>query len=62
MNENKNIGKINPISLKKEVGFFFKKIKPISKIANNYHLNNLRNGSNIKKSNNTLNVNQKYLN
>ena len=61
MNENKNIGKINPISLKKEVGFFFKKIKPISKIANNYHLNNLRNGSNIKKSNNTLNVNQKYL-
>ena len=60
MNENEINEKINPISLKKQTEFFFKKIKP-NKIANNYLLN-IRNNNNIKKSNFTsLNINQKYL-
>ena len=60
MNENEINEKINPISLKKQTEFFFKKIKP-NKIANNYLLN-IINNNNIKKSNFTsLNINQKYL-
>lgn len=51
--------KINPISLKKQTEFFFKKIKP-SKIANNYIKNFKKNISKAKK-NNTLQINSKYL-
>jgi len=54
--------KINPISLKKQTEFFFKKIKP-SKIANNY-INNLRKKLSKTKKNNTLqinSINSKYL-
>ena len=58
MNENMK-SKINPISLKKQTEFFFKKIKP-SKIANNY-INNLKNSINKTKKNNTLLINSKYL-
>lgn len=60
MNDNELNQIINPISLKKQNGFFFKKIK-INKIANSY-FHNLRNNNNQnRKTNNTLNINQKYL-
>ena len=59
MNENKLNDKLNPISLKHQTDFFFKKIKP-NKIANNY-LYNLKNNNNPSKNNNTLNIKQKYL-
>ena len=58
MNENMK-SKINPISLKKQTEFFFKKIKP-SKIANNY-INNLKKNISKAKKNNTLQINSKYL-
>ena len=51
--------KINPISLKKQTEFFFKKIKP-SKIANNY-INNFKKNISKAKKNNTLQINSKYL-
>ena len=57
--KNRIIEKNIPISLKKQTGIFFKQIKP-NKIANNYiktlKINNIKKGSN-----NTLNINQKYL-
>ena len=54
--------KINPISLKKQTEFFFKKIKP-SKIANNY-INNLKKNLSKTKKYNTIqinSINSKYL-
>ena len=59
MNNNKFNDKLNPISLKRQSDFFFKKIKP-NKIANNY-LYNLKNNNNTSKNNITININQKYL-
>ena len=54
--------KINPISLKKQTEFFFKKIKP-SKIANNYISNLKKNLSKTKKYNTIQinSINSKYL-
>ena len=59
MNENMK-SKVNPISLKKQTEFFFKKIKP-SKIANNYINNLKKNIGKPSKKNNTLQINSKYL-